>query len=33
MRLPAAGKVQDSLLLPVVEEEVEGPHIAHLTYA
>ena len=33
MRLPAAGKVQNSLLLAVVEEEVERPHIAHLTCA
>lgn len=30
-RLAAAGKVQDALELAVVEEEVEGPHIAHLT--
>ena len=31
MRLAPAGKVQDALLLAIVEEEVEGPHIPYLT--
>ena len=31
MRLAPAGKVEDALLLAVVEEEVEGPYIPHLT--
>lgn len=29
-RAAAAGKIQNSLELAVVEEEVEGPHVAHL---